>query len=124
MTDGLDQAEVEVFRDALAADLEELLDEAVETGEIGDPGELERLASLLSAGLRDGGAPPELAEALASLLEQRSDEAAAALLSLIPRLVPSFSERSSTALACLARVGVSAAVPRGAGELRAVEVRR
>lgn len=44
---------MDAFRDALGPDVDDLVDEAIETGDIGDPGELERLASLLAAGLRD-----------------------------------------------------------------------
>lgn len=124
MPEGLDQAELDAFRDALGPDVDDLVDEAIETGEIDDPGELERLAGLLAAGLRDAGPPAELGEALASLLEERGDEAAATLLAVIALLVPSFSERSSASLAALARAGVTPTLPPGTGELRASKLRR
>lgn len=124
MPEGLDQAEVDAFRDALGPDVDDLVDEAIETGDIDDPGELERLASLLAAGLCDAGPPAELGEALASLLEERGDEAAATLLAVIALLVPSFSERSSASLAALARAGVTPTLPPGTGELRASKLRR
>lgn len=116
MPEGLDQAEVDASCDAFGPDVDDLVDEAIETGDIEDPGELERLASLLAAGLRDAGPPAELGEALASLLENRGDEAAAALLAVIALLVPSFGERSSASLAALARTGVTPAIPPGTGE--------
>lgn len=124
MSQDLDPAEVQGFREAVGEGLNAMLDDAAAAGELGDPAELERLASVLSAGLRDEGPPPELAEALALELKERGDVAAASMLATMAMLVPDFRARAERALALLAERGVAPRPPAGTGELRAARARR
>ena len=121
MGERFSESELVEVREAIGTGLGELLDEGPV---LDDPAELERMALIATAVVRDRDLPDEIGQVWADVLERRGDRDAATLLAAGAALAPVVAGPAGDALARLGEAGVDPALPEGFGELRARDARR
>lgn len=89
-----------------------------------DPAELERLAVISTAPIRDPDLPHEVRQAFVEALEARGDQASETLLVAAAALAPTIRAETGSALARLGHAGLQPTLPEGFGKLQGVEARR